>query len=327
MDGAGATTADFPGSPREGAAACAVDTSGKIVVASLSGNVASQRFLLMRFNANGSVDSSFGIAGFSATDFPGSQQAAAADVAIAADGKIVVAGTVDQVVTVVRYGANGVMDGGFGGGDGIVQTNVGTADVTRSVAVDASGKITTLSMAVLGSGTQLGVARFTAQGVLDPSFSTDGKFNVWFPQSGAAVPAGLALDSNGRTIVGGVSVDRLVTPNAYSLVAARLTPSGQLDTTFSGDGKAVAPVQASFPDVTRVDAGGLALGTDDKIVVAGTFHSPDPGDGSVRFTSSGEVDPSHGMRHFHFTGVDAFVFGLTLDSSNRPILAGGTLPP
>src|SRR5205085_1470565 len=105
----------------------ALQTNGKIVVAGYIVNGSDDDFLVERHNADGSLDSTFGIGGIITTDFAGSYDQATA-VALQSDGKIVVAGEAytgaSYDFALARYTTTGVLDTTFGPGlTGMVTTD------------------------------------------------------------------------------------------------------------------------------------------------------------------------------------------------------------
>ncbi len=148
----------------------------------------------------------------------------------------------------------GGLDPAFSG-DGRVVTNLGRGTDGSSVAVQSDGKIVV-------SGTQSGtaggrwfVARYQANGTLDPSFSGDGIAYVNF-SAGYDFVADIALLDDGRILaVGGAQ-------GATRTALARLASDGSLDTTFGVGGKQSADLVAGTEyayDVEVLDDGGLRL--------------------------------------------------------------------
>src|SRR5205807_8177162 len=100
-------------------------------------------------------------------------------VAIQADGKLVVAGGRNIVqcgldcsfrFALSRYTPRGSLDGSFGSG-GKVLTPFGGDTVAQAVAIQRDGSI----VAAGGGAGYFALARYTAQGKLDPSFGSGGK--------------------------------------------------------------------------------------------------------------------------------------------------------
>src|SRR5262245_19029267 len=121
----GRVRTDFPGLAAV-PSAVVIQPDGKIVVAggafplfTFLGN-----FEVVRYNPNGSLDTSFGNGGIVTTNFP--QGSYAFDVALQPDGKIIAAGTVfvdfnpgessDTVFAMARYYPDGTPDTTFGNG-------------------------------------------------------------------------------------------------------------------------------------------------------------------------------------------------------------------
>ena len=130
-----------------------------------------QDMAVLRFNTNGALDTTFGNFGKATIDFDqgGGKNDYARAVAVQPDGKIVVAGSADGNFALARYAADGTPDSSFSG-DGLVTTDLGGTDAGQGVAIQADGKI----VVVGSSGGNFALARHSASGVLDPSFSGDG---------------------------------------------------------------------------------------------------------------------------------------------------------
>lgn len=93
---------------------------GKILVAGSSNSGSDWDFALARYNADGSLDTSFG-GGIVATAV-GLSDDKGRGVAVQTDGKILVAGFsrsgINYDFALVRYNVDGSLDTGFGDGDG-----------------------------------------------------------------------------------------------------------------------------------------------------------------------------------------------------------------
>jgi len=135
---------DF-GSGNDESYAVAMQSDGKIVVAGYSFNGTNQDFAVMRFNADGTPDTSFDGDGAVTTPIAGGNDQAIA-VAIQSDGKIVVAGFADvgggdNDFALVRYNTDGSLDLPFGSGGKVTTPILGTDDQARAVAIQDDGMI------------------------------------------------------------------------------------------------------------------------------------------------------------------------------------------
>lgn len=116
----------------------AVQPDGKILLAgSSSGGNANSNFAVVRWTANGELDSTFGSGGKVTTDIPGTSESAGS-VAVQPDGKIVVAGANGDRTILVRYTSTGALDATFGAG-GVVTK--GSGGVIPSLIVQGDGTI------------------------------------------------------------------------------------------------------------------------------------------------------------------------------------------
>jgi uncharacterized delta-60 repeat protein len=129
FSGDGILTTSITGADDE-ARAVAIQADGKIVAAGGLGG-----FLLARYNADGSLDTSFDGDGTS-----NSFSARAAAVGIQADGRIVAAGTAGGDFVLARYNPYGGLDPSFSD-DGRLTTDFGGSDVGAGLAIQADGRI------------------------------------------------------------------------------------------------------------------------------------------------------------------------------------------
>lgn len=199
---------------QEVARAVAIQLDGKIVVVGDTRVGAGPfAFALVRYNADGSLDTSFGSGGKVVNSVAGR----AFTVAIQpADGKIVVAGddTVIEDFRLARYNANGSLDASFGSGGTLTTDIAGGSEVARNIVLQPNGAIV-VSGDPFGSNSGTGVARYTANGGPDGSFGVGGKLTL----AGARVGEGLALQSDRKLVLGGFARNNV---DGYAL--ARVNP-------------------------------------------------------------------------------------------------------
>jgi uncharacterized delta-60 repeat protein len=191
--------------------ATVIQADGKIVAAGISVTADGSVFALARYNVNGSLDTGFDGDGKVTTAFGTSAGAFA--VTLQADNKIIAAGygtgsaTIDYALA--RYNTNGGLDNTFDA-DGRVLTPVGSLDdIGYSVAVQNDGRILVAGSSVLTGpeDNAFSIVRYTAAGLPDATFDTDGKNIIDF---GPGNDNGYGLGSQGlNLIIGGVSGNSL----------------------------------------------------------------------------------------------------------------------
>jgi uncharacterized delta-60 repeat protein len=124
-------------------------------------------FGLVRYNSNGSIDTSFGTRGGVLTNFGSNPNATAFALAIQSNGDIVAAGQAGPSLALSRYTSAGKLDTTFGS-SGTVTTSLGSnASAISSLAIQSDGKIVAagsiFSLSGPTSQAQGAVARYLAQ--------------------------------------------------------------------------------------------------------------------------------------------------------------------
>jgi uncharacterized delta-60 repeat protein len=320
--GTGKVTTDF-NHTTDIANAVAVQADGKIVVVGTSyanNDYSNEDFAVARYNADGSLDRSFGTNGRVTTDFPGLAAVPSA-VVIQSDGKIVVAGGAFPQFTfagnfeVVRYNSNGSLDTTFGNG-GIVETNFPSGSYAFAVALQSDGKIIAGGTYFANfnpgdqSDTDFALARYNPDGSPDTSFGTGGQVTTNF--SGHEDDAySVLIQSDGKIVAVGSANS---TANYYDFAAARYLSNGTLDNTFGTGGIVTTDFGVHDLDI----AYSAALQTDGKIVAAGTTIS----NGGVsedfalaRYNSNGTLDTT-----FRRNGLVKIDFGSALQSAYQVLI-------
>jgi uncharacterized delta-60 repeat protein len=269
----------------------AVQSDGKIVVVgAASWNTRDTKFGIVRYNADGTPDSSFGGGDGKATTNFTPRVDAAWGVAIQTGGEIVVVGdaglrTGDSKFAVARYLPDGTLDSTFGG-DGKVMTQFTKRDESvSSVALQGDGKIVVAGAARADiQDSRIAVARYNPDGTLDSTFSGDGKVTAQV-SDGRDFANAVTVQPDERIVVGG-----LAAPGSWARMAVlRYLSDGTLDSTFSGDGKVLTGLTRRHDSVQS-----LMIDSADNIVAAGIAGSggSDARFGVVRYTPSGGLDPS-----------------------------------
>jgi uncharacterized delta-60 repeat protein len=344
FSGSGLQTTDFGFDDR--ATGVAVQDDGKIVVVGHDDGSLPD-FAVARYEANGNLDVSFNTTGtptsyngngklsftFGAGTHGGDEYATA--VALQANGKIVVAGYSDAGGTedfaVARITTTGQLDNSFSF-DGKRLIDFGASERATAIAIQPDGKIVLAGYVSL-LGSDFAVVRLTSLGALDNTFSGDGisSFTIG-PPFGEDRATGVAIQDDGKIVVVGYTDGSGVGANDFAV--ARLTAAGELDTTFSGNGRHT--IDFGFDD----RATSVAIQRDGKIVIGGYDDGGLPDFAVARLNSSGTLDSTfnhtstptsfNGNGRLSFTfgsgthGGDEMANALVIQPGGKIILAGWT---
>lgn len=254
---------------------------------------------ILRLTADGFFDPTFSSDGIL-------QPADLVPTAIAAhpDGTIWVAGTSTDM-KVVRLASSGavlsslVVDFFPAGGQG----------AAWALAVQPGGQVVACGFDTFsGTDTDFAVARFTAAGALDTSFSGDGKQTVAFdrPPDLADSCSDVALDPEGRIVLVGTASTAV--SNQLDFALARLTANGSFDAGFGTGGGAFIPSLLDSDDFPA-----LMVQSDSKLVTAADILTGDPNNVSdalvYRLTAQGELDLTFG------SGFGGILFDMAPDGT------------
>jgi uncharacterized delta-60 repeat protein len=204
---------------------------------------------LARINSDGTLDTSFGSGG--AVQLSGVR---GYSLAVQASGKILVGGTAankgKNALCVLRFNANGTPDDG-GRSDSTPGDAFGTSGKTLIdfisggswggdsrndwLKLDADGKIlfSAIASAKNSSNGQFAMARLTANGAFDATFSGDGRATVDLTLSNDS-PRSFEIQANGQIVMTGMA--NTSTSSSSNLGMTRLNPDGSLDRSFGTNG-------------------------------------------------------------------------------------------
>jgi uncharacterized delta-60 repeat protein len=256
-----------------------------------------RNFAIARYNANGSLDTSFDGDG-KVTTLIGTSSFAS-EVAIQADQKIVVAGHASdptQRFAVARYNANGSLDNSFSGDGKATTAFIVGESSAYGLAIQDDGKII-VSGGLVGGGYNL-LARYNPDGSLDSSFDGDGKLE--HALSGTIGGGEVVIQEDGKILVSG------------SNYVTRYNTDGSLDTSFASSGV--------FTHSSTVRS--ITLQPDQKILLGG---------GSIGTFAASRLNPDGGL-DATFGGAGtvqiwiaeyAFARAIRLQADGRILLGGG----
>ncbi|MDO8811922.1 MAG: DUF4347 domain-containing protein, partial [Gallionella sp.] len=319
-----------------------VQSDGKILVAGTYYNIGmNDDFALVRYNSDGSLDTTFDTDGKLITNF-GSTQERAYSVIVQADGKILMAGS----NAIVRYNTNGSLDTTFDS-DGRIATTRSNSEVTvqadgkilaegtdnfamslgrynsdgsidttfdgdgnvgsglsnsNCVELQADGKILVAGTILINSIFEFGLVRYNSDGSFDTTFDGDSMTTTNIG-FGNDYPYDIAVQADGKILLAGGSSDGT---NLTSTLV-RYNADGSLDTTFSGDGKLPTAFVGSFTNV--------AVQSDGKILAAGNAL--------VRYNSDGSLDTTFDADGFT-TSFGSAIYSVAVQTDGKILVTGGT---
>ena len=197
----------------------------KVVLAGYNGT----SFLVARLNADGSPDAGFGSGGIVSTN--ASVGTSLLGLALQPDGKLVISGSNDFAggsdVVVVRYNANGSLDGGFGSA-GITVTNLGSFDDVADLVLLPNGKLIVAGSVFNGSIFEAFLLRYNANGTLDTTFGINGHATAAMEAGHYFVDAALR-QLDGKIVLAGEYLDQFGLQRLLGAPEDALAPAGDAD--------------------------------------------------------------------------------------------------
>ena len=160
---------------------------------------------VLRYLANGLLDDTFGTNGIAILDI-GSARNNAVDLHVLEDGSFLSLGRAnpDSDISLVKYTADGSLDGSFGGNGVVVTDFFQSYNWAGGLTVDGDGKILVAGTSDFDStGYDITVARYDPEGTLDPSFGTNGFVIEDLSDSGDDQGLSIALQDDGNIVVAG----------------------------------------------------------------------------------------------------------------------------
>jgi uncharacterized delta-60 repeat protein len=226
--------------------------------------------------------------------------------AVQSDGKIILVGYAQTTTSdaedannfdfaVTRLNADGSLDTTFGtNGKKTISFDLGgndrNQDVATCVKIQPDGKIVIGGYAQRSTGNfDYAIVRLNTDGSLDTTFSNDGKATVAFDFGGSGNDraTSMVIQPDGKIILAGFSQSSGAGNNFMSI--ARLTTDGELDESFTGDGRKFIYFNAGDDR-----AAGVALQSDGKIVIVGSGTGKGTGSDMAiaRLKTNGSLDYS-----------------------------------
>jgi len=298
---------------------------GKIVVCG-SANGLGGESVVMRYTSEGTLDATFGNGGIVTLNFGKRVAAPNTEVAVQADGKIVIGGSSDGRFAVVRLLPNGSVDLSFGS-NGIVFANASGVKTGLSygisLALQRVPAVTGEERIILGGHSKSSsqaiqkwaLMRFKPNGVVDTGFGGGGIVKTDFSGFDDGVHK-VIIDSNNRIIAAGNTASANFNCGGYVIDSAivRYNENGSLDLSFGG-GKQIVDLYGGRDELAAV-----AAYPDNKIVILDWAHSSDftvKNFALVKFNADGSRDFSFGILG---NGVVTTDFAYGSNSANSMVL-------
>ena len=335
----GVVTTDVNGSQDDIAFAVVVQPVDGKIIAVGSSFTAPASIVVIRYNANGTLDSTFGSNGngITVTSLP-SADASAFAATLDSNGKLLVAGrsaasSGASGFFLLRYntagapGTPGTLDTGFGTG-GIVTTAIPSGSATSGNAIALSGtNILVAGQSLIGVRFVIALAQYTSSGALDSTFGSGGIVTTPIGSLDAAAAALAVQPQDGKIVVAGLAGNAF---NVWDAALLRYNANGTLDLPFGGTntGMVITDIGSSSNYANAV-----ALQADGKIVVAGNaFANPSANTSDIavlRYNTDGtlDTDPTTGFgggTGIVTTSIGAFDngFAVAVQTDNKIVVAG-----
>ncbi|MBK8092251.1 MAG: choice-of-anchor D domain-containing protein [Verrucomicrobiaceae bacterium] len=291
-----------------GAACVALQSDGRIVLGGGGGS----DFLMMRYQANGLPDNSFGNAGTVSTDF--GEKENCTKLVVQKDGKIIAIGQSEnwdkpRKIAVTRYNTDGTLDLSFGGTGKLLTSFAGDYDVVTDVALQEDGKLL-----VCGYSGGNALIRYNQDGTLDTSFGGTGRVTIPLGEQYSGGPC-LCLQRDGKIIVAGAL--------GMEFGFARYHSNGALDTNFASGGSRTVSITSG-----RDYAISVGIQADGKIVAGGRANVENrflADFAAVRLDSEGNLDPSFhggGKAMISVGHSDDFCHDMEIAPDGKIVMAG-----
>jgi uncharacterized delta-60 repeat protein len=283
FNGSGVTGTNF-GNNQEYLSAIALQSNGEIIAGGNSwGGESYSELAFARFNANGSIDNSFGINGQTLDPMGSNDYDYLYFLTIGANGEIFSGGyTLSDNIgyfTLLRLDPNGSIDSSFASAGNLLYFYPGNSIGYLGAMVQNDGKIVVNGNTYAGGfSTAYFLARFNPDGTSDHTYGTNGM---------ATTNGNAAVMQTDQKVVE-VNYSIVDSTGAVGVVMSRYKVDGSPDPTYGTNG-----VVQDFPGVLANSA--LAIQPDNKVVVAG-YVANDIGESMalIRYNIDGTPDATFG---------------------------------
>lgn len=269
----------------------------------------------------GSLDSTFSNDGILIDEVGSYTISQAVDIALNADGKLVVVchvwnGSTNDIA-VTRYNSDGTLDTSFGDEGIKVFILSSILSIMTDIQIQTDGKIILAGFMDSGAGDALDmtIIRLNEDGSLDSSFSGDGIQTIDINGDADYVMA-IKIQPDGKIVAAGYTG---LFDSDFALM--RLLPNGNLDPSFNGTGIVTYDFGSPFDRGYAVD-----LMPDGRIIIAGSMSNGQSEDLAViRYNDNGTFDSTFsndGILTLSFSSGNDNCFGVSVQPDGKMVFIG-----
>lgn len=298
-----------------------LQSDGKIVVGAETNDTANTaplngKFLILRYNTNGTLDNTFATNGILSVTNPSTVDPLTftSDLIIQPDGKIVLCGAYYNTTNstnfiFIRSNTNGTLDNTFGtAGISSISTVLGEAAPT-CMSIQSDNKIALAGLVDNQTSNSPFISRLNTNGSVDQTFGSSGFVTPAYSSSSAFKD--ITIDPSGKIYVCGFD-------NNGSLIA-RFLSTGASDATYGNAGNIITPMGTQQTEMLNQ----LVIQPDGKVIAAGFA---DGHFAMMRTTTQGSLDATFGTNGVVTTtftsGIGSEAYGIELQSNGKIVLGG-----
>jgi uncharacterized delta-60 repeat protein len=319
-----------------------IQPDGKIIVVGQAQitNFNADKAIMLRYNTDGTLDTTFGINGVVNISEFGGNSGVLTDILIQSDNKILVSylGGASDDIEVFRYNSNGTIDTLFGL-NGIFKLNIGnnslgqSNETTTSVALKSDGTIILAGYTDVNNDSEqydTFIVSINSNGVLDTTFGTNGFIITNFYE--VDLIRSLIINNVDSIFISGFSFD---INNNSKIFLAKYSSSGILDSNFGTNGKVIT--QTSSTNMFDI-ASDIKLQSDGKILCVGqsgrgyNFNggTSQPSDMLLlRYNTDGSLDTTFSPTGYVTTSFDNNIYNtgrsVAIQNDGNIVFGGSTL--
>jgi uncharacterized delta-60 repeat protein len=274
-------------------------SNGKIIAAGSQGPQYVENMFVVRYNTDGTIDTSFGVAGFLVDSLTSVNGTLILSMAEQHDGKIVAAGrfdvsTIPEDIFIIRFDSSGIVDPTFGHNGRIIADYQGHEGFVSTIKIQPDGKLVLAGAATdtINYDDDIMLMRFNSDGSPDTTFGMNGVATADYNSSYEWANS-MILQQDGKIVIAGISdggssqIDALI---------ARFLPDGSKDLSFHSGGHYLFDNNVGDDDGFAT----VAINQDGKIIAGGISYDTN-GDQNgliIQLDTSGNPDPT-----FHSNGI------------------------